>query len=140
MTSLLPLLVLFLIMYMLILRPQQQKAKKQRLAQSQIGDGDHVMSAGGIYGRVTQVVADKVWVEIAPDIEVIFARTSLNRLSTDPLSGGFADSDDDQLEQDDYSSSGTTVPDDLSSLDLDDKPVEPDEGDGDQPGDSDRNK
>ncbi|NNN11140.1 MAG: preprotein translocase subunit YajC [Acidimicrobiaceae bacterium] len=138
MTSLLPLLVLFLIMYMLILRPQQQKAKKQRLAQSQIGDGDHVMSAGGIYGRVTQVVADKVWVEIAPDIEVIFARTSLNRLSTDPLSGGFADSDDDSADQDDYNS-GSSVPDDLSSLDLDEKQIDPKDGDEDQPGDGKRN-
>ncbi len=113
MSQLLPLVLLFVLMYFILIRPQQQKQKAQRLSQSQISDGDQVVSSGGIYGRVTQVATDKVWVEIAPDIEVVFARTALSRLNPSIPADEFEPADNGDEED-------LHAPDDLSGLDLHD--------------------
>jgi len=71
MQNLLPLAAIFAIMYLLILRPQQQRAKKHQDMVKNVRRGDVVITNGGLVGKVTKVVDDdQVEVEIADGVRV----------------------------------------------------------------------
>jgi preprotein translocase subunit YajC len=73
--QLLPIVVMFVIFYLLLFRPQQQRAKQHRDMVSNLRRGDTVISSGGIIGKVTKVVDDKeIEVEIAPNTRVRLVR------------------------------------------------------------------
>ena len=74
-TSLLPFALIFVIMYFLILRPQQKRARQQRDMLSSISRGDTVVTTGGIVGKVTKAVeGEDLEVEIAPGARVKVVR------------------------------------------------------------------
>ncbi len=66
-TSLLPLILIVVIMYFLVLRPQQQKVKQHQAMVKALRRGDTVVTNGGLVGRVTKVVenSDEIEIEIA---------------------------------------------------------------------------
>ena len=69
--SLLPFILIFVIMYFLILRPQQQRAKQHQQMVKNLRRGDTVISSGGLVGKVTKVVDDdQIEVEIADGVRV----------------------------------------------------------------------
>ncbi len=68
--SLAPWLFIFLIFYMLMIRPQQKRMKEHQAALAAIKKGDDVITGGGIRGRVTKVADDEVEVEIAAGVRV----------------------------------------------------------------------
>ena len=69
--SLLPFVLIFVIMYFLILRPQQQRAKQHRDLVKNLRRGDNVVTSGGLLGKVTKVVDDdQIEVEIAEGVRV----------------------------------------------------------------------
>lgn len=69
--TLIPFLLIFLIMWLLIIRPQQKKLKEHRAMVEALRRGDQVVTAGGIVGRVTKVREDgELEVEIAPNTTV----------------------------------------------------------------------
>ena len=69
--SLLPFALIFVIMYFLILRPQQKKVKDHAELVKNIRRGDTVVTSGGLVGKVTKVVDDEqVEVEIADGVRV----------------------------------------------------------------------
>jgi preprotein translocase subunit YajC len=69
--SLLPFILIFVIMYFLILRPQQQRAKQHQQLVKNVRRGDTVISSGGLVGKVTKVVDDdQLEVEIAEGVRV----------------------------------------------------------------------
>ncbi|MEW5914453.1 MAG: preprotein translocase subunit YajC [Thermodesulfobacteriota bacterium] len=73
-----PMLVLmFVIFYFLLIRPQQKKAKAHREMLSAIKKGDQVITGGGIYGRVTGVDDQTLVVEIAPQVRVKINRANV---------------------------------------------------------------
>ncbi|MGE0877576.1 MAG: preprotein translocase subunit YajC [Acidimicrobiia bacterium] len=73
------LLPLFLLMYFMMIRPQQ-KAKAQHAEMLRnLSVGDQVVTAGGIFGNVVQVEDDVIWVEVAPDTELKIARGAITR-------------------------------------------------------------
>ena len=73
--SLLPFALIFVIMYFLIIRPQQRRAKETQDMISNIRRGDTVVTTGGIIGKVTKVVdAAEIEVEIAANVRVRVAR------------------------------------------------------------------
>ncbi|MGA2549714.1 MAG: preprotein translocase subunit YajC [Burkholderiaceae bacterium] len=62
----LPMVVIFfVIMYFLMIRPQQKRAKEQRTMMESLKAGDEVITSGGILGKVTKVVDQYVTVEVA---------------------------------------------------------------------------
>ncbi len=65
-----PLVVLFVIFYFLLIRPQQKKAADHREMISKLEKGDMVITSGGIHGTITGVAEDAVTVEIADNIKV----------------------------------------------------------------------
>ncbi len=71
MMSLLPFVLIFVIMYFLILRPQQQRTKQHQNMVKNLRRGDTVISSGGLVGKVTKVVDDdQIEVEIADGVRV----------------------------------------------------------------------
>ena len=76
--SLLPFALIFVIMYFLILRPQQKKVKDHAELVKNIRRGDTVVTTGGLVGKVTKVVDDEVVeVELAEDVRVRQMRSML---------------------------------------------------------------
>jgi preprotein translocase subunit YajC len=70
-TSLLPFVLIFVIMYFLILRPQQKRVKQHQEMVKNVRKGDTVVTSGGMVGRVTKVVDDdQIEVEIADGVRV----------------------------------------------------------------------
>jgi preprotein translocase subunit YajC len=69
--QLMPILLMFVIFYMLLLRPQQQRAKAHKEMVANIRRGDTVVTSGGIIGKVTKVKDDgEIEVEIADNTRV----------------------------------------------------------------------
>ena len=70
-TSFLPSILIFVIMYFLILRPQQKRAKQHSEMVKNVRRGDTVVTSGGLVGKVTKVIDDdQIEVEVAEDVRV----------------------------------------------------------------------
>jgi len=65
-----PLLLVFMIMYFLMIRPQQKKAKEHREMIQNLKKGDKIVTGGGIHGRVTGMDDTTLTVEIADKVRV----------------------------------------------------------------------
>jgi preprotein translocase subunit YajC len=76
--TLLPLVLIFVVFYFLLIRPQQKRAKQHREMLSAVRRGDKVVTGGGIKGTVTKVVNDdELAVEIAEGIKIRVQRSLL---------------------------------------------------------------
>jgi preprotein translocase subunit YajC len=74
-----PFVIIFAIMYFLLLRPQQQRAKQQREMVQGARRGDTVVTSGGLIGKITKATDDnEVELEIAPNVRVRLARTGIS--------------------------------------------------------------
>jgi preprotein translocase subunit YajC len=78
-TSLLPFVLIFVVFYFFLIRPQQKRAREHREMVSQLRRGDKVITSGGLVGTVTKSVDDQetVEVEIAKDVKVNIMRTMI---------------------------------------------------------------
>jgi preprotein translocase subunit YajC len=77
-------LIGFLLIYLLFVRPQKRRQSQQQQMVSELSVGDEVLTAGGIYGTISQVDEDQVTVEIAPTIEVRVARRAIAGVTPEP--------------------------------------------------------
>jgi len=69
--SLLPFVLIFVIMYFLILRPQQKRVKAHQEMVKNVRRGDTVITNGGLVGKVTKVIDDdQIEIEIADDVRI----------------------------------------------------------------------
>jgi preprotein translocase subunit YajC len=69
--SLLPFLLIFVIMYFLILRPQQQRVKQHREMVGALRRGDTIVTSGGLVGKITKVIDDnEVELQLADGVRV----------------------------------------------------------------------
>ncbi|MCZ4064889.1 preprotein translocase subunit YajC [Oxalobacter aliiformigenes] len=75
--SYLPFLLLFVLLYFLMIRPQQKKQKEQRDMLSALAVGDEVLTAGGIVGKITKVTENFITLEISEGTEIIIQKTSI---------------------------------------------------------------
>jgi preprotein translocase subunit YajC len=98
-TQLLPLILIFVVFYFLLIRPQQKKAREHREMLAGVKRGDRVITGGGIIGLVTKVIGDnEVQVEIADGVRVRVAKSTISNILTrgEPVKGG---KDDDSAEK-----------------------------------------
>ena len=76
--QLVPLILVFGIMYFLLIRPQQQKVRQHQAMVAALRRGDQVVTGGGLLGKVTKVRDDgEIEVEIAPGVNVRVIRTTI---------------------------------------------------------------
>ena len=68
--SFLPLIVIFVIFYFLLIRPQMKRAKEHKKLVAELGNGDEVVTNGGLLGRITHVGESFVTVELAENVQI----------------------------------------------------------------------
>jgi preprotein translocase subunit YajC len=73
----LPLIALFLLMYAIIIRPQQRQQKEHKKMVAAVQRGDTVVTNGGLHGKVTGVADDVLTVEIAERVRVKLNRSAV---------------------------------------------------------------
>ena len=75
--QLLPLILMFVVLWFLMIRPQMKKAKEHKALIEALAKGDEVVTQGGIVGRITKVGEGYVTVEIAEGTEVVIQKPSI---------------------------------------------------------------
>ena len=78
--GILPWLLIFVIFYMLMIRPQQKRAKEHAAQIAAVKKGDEVVTGGGLRGRVTKVMDAEVEVEIAQGVKVRAVKSTLSQV------------------------------------------------------------
>ena len=73
-----PWLLIFVIFYVLMIRPQQQRVKQHQAEIAAVKKGDEVITGGGIRGRVTRVTDDEAEVEIAQDVKIRVVKSTIS--------------------------------------------------------------
>ena len=79
--SFLPLILIMLLMYMFLIRPQQKRVKAQQALVSSLAAGDEVLLNSGIHGVVKEVEEESgvIWLEVAQDLELKVLRSAVER-------------------------------------------------------------
>ena len=80
--SLAPWLLIFVIFYVLMIRPQTRRMKQHQATLAALKKGDEVITAGGIRGKVTKVADDEVEVEIASNVRVRVVKSTITGVVT----------------------------------------------------------
>lgn len=79
--SFLPLIIIMLLMYMFLIRPQQKRVKEQQALVRSLAAGDEVLLSSGIHGVVKEVEEESgvIWLEVAQDLELKALRSAVER-------------------------------------------------------------
>ncbi len=77
--GMLPLLLLPLVTYFLLIRPNRKRIREQQSMQSTLEVGDEIVTTSGIYGFITGFDGDVVWLEIDDNIQIRVARAAVQR-------------------------------------------------------------
>lgn len=80
----LPIVVIILVMYFLLLRPQVQADKKRRELIDNIKKGDKVITNGGIWGEIDTVESDKVKLKIGEKNKIVVSRSAISGFQPEP--------------------------------------------------------
>ena len=75
--SLLPIILMFVILYFLMIRPQMKRAKEHKAMVEAMQKGDEVLTNGGIAGRITKMGETYISVEIAENVEIAVQKNAI---------------------------------------------------------------
>ena len=78
--SFLPIILMFVVLYFLMIRPQMKRQKEQKTMLDALAKGDEVVTAGGMLGRVTKVTDAYVMLEVADGTEVAVQKPAISTL------------------------------------------------------------
>ena len=78
--GLLPIILMFVVLYFLMIRPQMKRQKEQKAMIEALGKGDEVITAGGLVGKVTKVGDAYVTLEVADGTEVVMQKAAITML------------------------------------------------------------
>jgi preprotein translocase subunit YajC len=73
----LPIILMFVLLYFLMIRPQMKRAKEQKAMIEALQKGDEVVTAGGVVGKITKLGEQYVTVEIATNTEIVVQRSAV---------------------------------------------------------------
>ncbi len=76
----LPIVLMFVLLYFLMIRPQMKRSKEQKQMVEALQKGDEVIAAGGVLGRITRIGDAYVSLEVAPNTEISIQRTAVQML------------------------------------------------------------
>jgi preprotein translocase subunit YajC len=76
----LPMILIFVVFYFLLIRPQQKKSKEHRAMLEALQKGDEVVTAGGLVGKVSKLTDQYASIEIAPSVEISVQRQAIQQL------------------------------------------------------------
>ena len=76
--SFLPLILIFVIFYFLLIRPQQKKMKEHKEMINKIKRGDDIVTAGGVFAKVSRVIDEnKIEAQISSNVKIIISRPTI---------------------------------------------------------------
>lgn len=78
--SMLPLVLIFVVFYFLLIRPQTKRAKEHREMVGRLASGDEVVTTGGILGRITDIGDVFITLEVAPNVAIRVQRVQVAQL------------------------------------------------------------
>jgi preprotein translocase subunit YajC len=78
--GLLPIVLMFVLLYFLMIRPQMKRAKESKAMIEALQKGDEVITAGGVLGRITKLSDGYVSLEIAPNTEIAVQKSAVQVL------------------------------------------------------------
>ncbi|MES2047228.1 MAG: preprotein translocase subunit YajC [Pseudomonadota bacterium] len=78
--SFLPIILMFVVLYFLMIRPQMKRQKEQKSMMDALAKNDEVVTAGGVLGKVTKVTDAYVTVEISTGTEIIVQKSAITML------------------------------------------------------------
>ena len=85
--GLIPLILVFVIFFFLLIRPQQKKAKQHKEMVAAIQRGDKILSAGGVRGKVIRVINDNdIEVEISNGVNVVMVKSTISEVAKEQAS------------------------------------------------------
>ena len=76
----LPIILMFVLLYFLMIRPQMKRSKEQKQMVEALQKGDEVITAGGVLGRITRISDAYVSLEVAPNTEISVQRAAVQML------------------------------------------------------------
>jgi len=76
--SFLPLIVIFVIFYFLLIRPQMKRAKEHKQLVSQLSTGDEIVTNGGLLGKITKVGESFLTVELSENVQIKVQRHAIS--------------------------------------------------------------
>ena len=79
-TSMLPLVLMFVVLYFVMIRPQMKRQKEHRSMIDALAKGDEVATAGGLLGKVSKLGEGYMTLELAPGIEVQVQRSAVGQV------------------------------------------------------------
>ena len=80
MLSFLPIILMFVVLYLFMIRPQMKRAKETKQMIDALQKGDEVITAGGVVGRITKISDAYLSLEIAPNTEINVQRAAVQML------------------------------------------------------------
>ncbi|HTL26109.1 MAG TPA: preprotein translocase subunit YajC [Burkholderiales bacterium] len=80
MLSFLPIILMFVVLYIFMIRPQMKRAKEQKQMIEALQKGDEVITAGGVVGRITKIGEAYLSLEVAQDTEISVQRSAVQML------------------------------------------------------------
>jgi len=93
--SLLPLVLIFVVFYFLLIRPQQKKQKQHRGMLESLHRGDRIVTSGGIVGTITKANETELTVEIADEVKVRVMRAMISDVLSKTEARDASNEDDD---------------------------------------------
>ena len=78
--SFLPIILMFVVLYFLMIRPQMKRQKEQKSMMEALGKGDEVVTAGGLVGKVSKVTDAYVTLEVANGTEIVVQKAAVTTL------------------------------------------------------------
>jgi preprotein translocase subunit YajC len=79
MTQLLVILVVFVIFYFLLIRPQQKRVREHQKLVSELKNGDEVVTIGGVHGKILDLDEETVSLEVAENVAITVSRQAVSR-------------------------------------------------------------
>jgi preprotein translocase subunit YajC len=79
-TTFAPIIIMFVVMYFIMIRPQQKRQKELKTMMDALGKGDEVITVGGVLGRVTKVTEGYVTIEVSAGTEIVVQKNAVTTL------------------------------------------------------------
>ena len=80
--SLLPIVAIVVLMYFLLIRPQNKRRRDMMNLQSQVGVGDEIQTTSGLFGTVVEMDDESITLEVSPGVKLRFVRGAIGRVVT----------------------------------------------------------
>jgi preprotein translocase subunit YajC len=78
--GLLPIILMFVLLYFMMIRPQMKRAKEQKAMTEALAKGDEVVTSGGVLGKIVKVTDAYVTIEIAANTEIVVQKAAVQVL------------------------------------------------------------